>query len=119
MVLGVQSTEAVKKVKAYDSTIKVLGFLPDVESISAFGETQADAIRLIEGWLNADTAQCVVKNSLARSAFYASHEKASLTVCMRSPKAGIDFWREFCIMEGNSAGARRRGGAGKLNMLHP
>lgn len=56
MVLGVQSTEAVKKVKAYDSTIKVLGFLPDVESISAFGETQADAIRLIEGWLNADTA---------------------------------------------------------------
>lgn len=59
MVLGVQSTEAVKKVKAYDSTIKVLGFLPDVESISAFGETQADAIRLIEGWLNADTAQRV------------------------------------------------------------
>ena len=61
MVLGVQSTEAVKKVKAYDSTIKVLGFLPDVESISAFGETQADAIRLIEGWLNADTAQSVRK----------------------------------------------------------
>lgn len=59
MVLGVQSPEAVKKVKAYDSTIKVLGFLPDVESISAFGETQADAIRLIEGWLNADTAQRV------------------------------------------------------------
>lgn len=54
-----------------------------------------------------------------RSAFYASHEKASLTVCMRSPKAGIDFWQEFCIMEGKSAGARRRGGAGKLNMLHP
>ena len=48
VVLGVQSTEAVKKVKAYDSTIKVLDFLPDVESISAFGETQADAIRLIE-----------------------------------------------------------------------
>ena len=46
---------------AYDSTIKVLGFLPDVESISAFGETQADAIRLIEGWLNADTAQSVRK----------------------------------------------------------
>ena len=59
MVLGVQSPEAVKKVKAHDSTIKVLGFLPDVESISAFGETQADAIRLIEGWLNADTAQRV------------------------------------------------------------
>lgn len=59
VVLGVQSPEAVKKVKAYDSTIKVLGFLPDVESISAFGETQADAIRLIEGWLNADTAQRV------------------------------------------------------------
>ena len=59
MVLGVQSTEAVKKVKAHDSTIKVLGFLPDVESISSFGETQADAIRLIEGWLNADTAQRV------------------------------------------------------------
>ena len=37
----------------------MLGFLPDVESISAFGETQADAIRLIEGWLNADTAQRV------------------------------------------------------------
>ena len=37
----------------------MLGFLSDVESISAFGETQADAIRLIEGWLNADTAQRV------------------------------------------------------------
>ena len=59
VVLGVQSTEAVNKVKAHNSEIKVLGFLPDVESISAFGETQADAIRLVEGWLNADTAQRV------------------------------------------------------------
>lgn len=52
------STRTIRRCRTfYAAEDKVLVSFP--ESISAFGETQADAIRLIEGWLNADTAQRV------------------------------------------------------------
>ena len=47
------STRTIRRCRTfYAAEDKVLVSFP--ESISAFGETQADAIRLIEGWLNAE-----------------------------------------------------------------
>ena len=59
VVFGVQSVELVKKLKKCNSLIKVLAFIPNLESMEEFGETDVDYIRLWESWLDIDNAKRV------------------------------------------------------------
>lgn len=61
VVLGVQSIAAVEKVKKFNQEINVLAFIPNLESMEEFGQTQADYIRLWEGWVTIDRIECIRK----------------------------------------------------------
>lgn len=59
VVLGVMKAEAVREVKNYSKSIKVLAFMPGVEQIPQFVEAGADYIRLWEYWMTDDTVSAV------------------------------------------------------------
>ena len=64
VVLGLMNAQAVKKVKEYNSSIKVLAFMPKVEDIDDFASAGANYIRLWEDWLCEETVSKVKARSV-------------------------------------------------------
>ncbi len=52
VVLGIEHPEDVKVIKNNDPKIKILAFMPDVDALDAFLETECDYIRLWETWVS-------------------------------------------------------------------
>ncbi len=61
VVFGVQNVEAVKKLKDYTPSLKVLAFMPGVDKIEEFANAGADYIRLWENWMTDESVERVKK----------------------------------------------------------
>lgn len=62
VVFGVTTVEDVRIVKSYDSSVKVLGFMPSAECTADFAEAGADYIRLWQKWLSEENIEAVRKS---------------------------------------------------------
>ncbi len=62
VVFGVTEVEDVKIVKAYNPSVKVLGFMPKPEFTADFAEAGADFIRLWQKWLTEENIEAVRKS---------------------------------------------------------
>lgn len=51
VVLGMQEIESIQQIKEFDPTVRVLAFMPRVEDLPQFLESEADIIRLWEKWV--------------------------------------------------------------------